>query len=296
MKIIVCLKEVVDPTLNLDFGLSNSVVFREGQPLMLNPNDAAALALALGLKTASKDSQIEITLISIGPDRVESYLRNGLALGASKAMRIWDEGFEGLSPYRKARLLTRAVAFLGADLVFTGARSLDTGHGQVGPLVAGWSGWPCVGEVVNIELDAEHNNITLVKDIGRGEREKVGCSLPAVVTVKGEGKLPCASLDRLIESKYSEVTLLSLADLGISEAELKNEPSRLTDLVFPRPAPRKVPPLDSGLPAFYRILQLLAGGIARRKGLMLQGNSEELAEQLFQLLKEEGVIKSAAGS
>jgi electron transfer flavoprotein beta subunit len=296
MKIIVCLKEVIDPTLNLDFGLRNSVVFREGQPLKLNPNDAAALTLALSLKNTYKDSQIEITLIFIGPERVASYLRNGLALGADRAVRIWGEDFNPPSPYRKARLLTRAVALLGADLVFTGAWSLDTGSGQVGPFIAAWLGLPCVGDVVNIELDAEHNSITLVKDIGRGEREKIQCSLPAVITVKGEGKLPYASLDRLIESKYSEVTLLSPADLGISPVELKNDPARVTDLVFPRPAPRKVPPLDSGLPAFYRILQLLEGGIARRKGLMLQGNSEELAERLFELLKEEGVVKSAVDS
>ena len=293
MKIIVCLKEVIDPALNLDFGLVNRVVFREGLPLKLNPNDAAALALSLGIKTVSKESQVEITLVSIGPERVAGYLRNGLSLGADKAVRIWDEDFETLSPYRKARLLTGAVSLLGADLVFTGARSLDTGCGQVGPLLAAWSGLPCVSDVVNVELDAENKKITLTKDIGRGGREKIQCSLPAVITVKGEGKLPYASLDRLIVSRYSVITLLSPADLGISPAELKNDPTMVSDLVFPRPLPRKVPSLDSSRPAFYRILQLLAGGISRRKGLMLQGNSEELAEQLFKLLKEEGVIRSA---
>ncbi len=293
MKIIVCLKEVVDPALNIDFGLTNRVVFREGLPLKLNPDDAAALSLALGIKNGSKD--VEITLVSIGPERVEIYLRNGLALGADRAVRIWDESFDGLSPFRKARLLTGAVRLLGADLVFTGARSLDTGNGQVGPLLAGWLDWPCVGEVVSVELDAEHNSISLIKDIGRGERESISCPLPAVVTVKGEAKLPYASIDSLIESKYFTITLLSRVDLGITEAALESDPARITDLVFPYPAPRKVPPLDSSLPAFYRILQLLAGGIAKRKGLMLRGSGEELVERLFELLKEAGVLRPAAG-
>jgi electron transfer flavoprotein beta subunit len=294
MKIIVCLKEVIDPTLNLDFGLSHRIVFREGLPLKLNPNDATALSLALDIKNTFKD--VEITLVSIGPERVESYLRNGLASGADRAVRIRDEGLGGLSPYLKARLLTGAVKLLGADLIFTGARSLDTANGQVGPLMAGWLNWPCVAGVVNLELDGGHNNITLIKDIGHGEREKIGCSLPAVITIKVEGRLPYASLDRLIESKYSTITLLSPADLPISPAELKQDPARATDLVFPRPATRKVPPLDSSLPAFYRILQLLAGGIARRRGLMLQGSGDELAERLFELLKKEGVLRPAAGS
>jgi electron transfer flavoprotein beta subunit len=294
MKIIVCLKEVIDPALSLDCGLRNSAVFREGLPLKLNPNDAAALAMALSLKSPEAGSNVEITVISIGPERVESYLRNGLALGADKAIRIWEKDCNGLSPYQKARLLSGVVSLLGADLIITGVKSLDTGNGQVGPLMAGWLGLPCICDVVNIELDAEQNSISLTKDIGRGEREKIQCFLPAVIAVKGEGKLPYASLDRLIESKYSEVTLLSPADLSISAVELKNDPTRVTDLTYPRPRPIKVPPLDSSLPAFYRILQLLEGGISRRKGRMLAGSSEEQAEQLFELFLAEGVIKPAA--
>jgi electron transfer flavoprotein beta subunit len=295
LKIIICLKEVIDPVLSLDSGLRNSVVFKEGLPLKLNPNDAAALAMALDLKSPQASSPKEITVISIGPERVENYLRNGLALGADKAIRIRDEDFAEITPYQKARLLSGAVSLLGADLVFTGARSLDTGNGQVGPLIAGWLNLPCICDVVSIEFDKEQNSINLTKDIGRGEREKIQCFLPAVITVRGEGKLPYVPLDRLIASKYHEVRLLSPADLGISAVALKNEPTRVTDLTYPRPRPVKVPRLDSSLPAFYRILQLLEGGISRRRGRMLIGSSEELAEQLFQLFLAEGVIKSAAG-
>jgi len=123
----------------------------------------------------------------------------------------------------------------------------------------------------------------------------VRCPLPAVITVKGEGQLPYASLDRLVESKAAEVELLTPAELGITAEELQDDPTRVTGLVYPRPNPRKAPPLDSSLPAFYRILQLLEGGMSKRKGLMLKGSSEELAEQLFSLLKEEGVIRPATG-
>jgi electron transfer flavoprotein beta subunit len=251
--------------------------------------------MALGIKAREADANVEITVISIGSARVESYLRNGLALGADKAIRLWDSDFSALSPYQKAKLLSRAVSLSGADLVFTGVKSLDTGSRQVGPLMAGWLGLTCVCEVVGIELDAEQKSVSIVKDIGRGEREKIRCPLPAVIAVKGEGKLPYAPLDRLIDSKYSEVTLLSPADLGITPVELKKDPARITALTQPRPKPVKAPPLDSSLPAFYRILQLLEGGISKRKGRMLEGSSEAIAEQLFQLFLEEGVIKSAAG-
>jgi electron transfer flavoprotein beta subunit len=293
MKIIVCLKEVVDSTLSLDFGLRNKAVFNEGLPLRLNPNDVEALVKALGLKQPDTDTPVEITLISIGPQRVEGYLRDGLALGADRAVRIWGEDLADLSSHQKARLLLKAVSLFGADLVLTGARSLDTGNGQVGPLMAAWLNLPCVGEVARIELAEETKSITLTRDIGRGERETIQCPLPAVITVKGEGKLPYASLDKFLESQYSEVRLLSLADLDISTVELRNDPTKVTGLAFPRPRPKKVSMPESSLPAFDRILKLLEGGISKRQGKMLEGSGEELADQLFELLMEEGVIKSA---
>ncbi len=296
MKIIVCLKEVIDPKLNLDFGLTHRVVLREGRPLKLNPNDAASLALALDLKSAANDVTTDIILISIGSARVEYYLRNGLALGADRAVRIQGEVFETLSPYSKAGLLARSASILEPDLVLTGARSLDTGGGQVGIFIAARLGLPCVSDVVGLELGKQRNTLSLTKDIGQGRREKIHCPLPAVITIKGEGIKRYASLDRLIESQSSEITLLTPSDLGMSAADLKNDPAKVTDLLFPRPAPRKAPPLDSSLPAFYRILQLLEGGLGKREGLMLQGSADELTERLFELLLEYGVIKSAVKS
>jgi electron transfer flavoprotein beta subunit len=293
MKIIVCLKEVIDTALSLDIGLRHGLVFREGLPRRLNPADAAALSLALGIK--SMNTSVEITVISIGPARVESYLRNALALGADKAVRIRDKDPAETTPYRKAVLLSAAVSLSGADLVLTGGKSLDTASGQVGPLIAARLGFPCVVDAVSLDWNAEENSISLVKDLVRGEREKLRCPLPAVITIKGEGKPPYASLDRLVDSQYGEITLLTPADLAVSPVELKNDPVKITDLIFPQPRPVKAPPLDSSLPAFYRILQLLEGGISKRKGTILEGSADELAEQLYRLFLKEGVIKSAAG-
>jgi electron transfer flavoprotein beta subunit len=290
MKIIVCLKEVVDTKLSLDTGLSNRVIFQQGLPRRLNPGDATALAIALELKQANND--IETTLISIGGERVESYLRNGLALGADKAIRIWDEDLPDMSPRQKAILLAKVASLYSADMILAGAKSLDTGNGVTGQLIATRLGFSCMCDAVSIEADKDQQSITAIKDIGRGEREKIRCPLPAVITIKGDGKLPYANLDRLIDSKYAEITILSPADMGVSALELKNEPCLINSLVFPRPDPVKAPPLDSLLPAFYRILQLLQGGITRRKGQMLSGTADEIVEQLFRLLLEEGVLQT----
>jgi len=293
MKIVVCLKEVVDSNLNLAFDPGTGELFRKGLAFRLNPDDVTALAQALNLKN-QENAPVEIVLISIGPERVEYYLRDGLARGADSAMRIWGEDLEELSSYQKARILSRAISLLDADLILTGARSLDKATGQVGPLTAAWLDLPCVAEVLSFQPDREGKSLTVVKNIGKGARESLQCSLPAVITVTGEGsQLPYASLDRVLESRHTPVTLISPADLGLSLAELKDDPTRVTGLSYPRPRPRKAPMPESTLPTFDRILMLLHGGLTRRQGKMLKGSSVELVNQLYELLVAEGIIKPA---
>ena len=293
MKIVVCLKEVVDSNLNLVFDPGTGELLQKGLAFRLNPDDVTTLAQALSLK--KEDASVEIVLVSIGPERVEYYLRDGLARGADSAIRIWGEDIGELSSYQKARVLSRAISRLGTDLVLTGARSLDKATGQVGPLIAAWLDLPCVTEVVSFQTDQEQKSLTTVKNIGKGARERLQCSLPAVITVTGEGsQLPYASLDGILESRTAPITLTSPADLGLSPAEVKDDPTRVTGLSYPRPRPRKVPTPESTLPAFDRILALLQGGLTRRQGKMLKGSSEELVNQLYDLLVAEGIVKPAS--
>jgi electron transfer flavoprotein beta subunit len=291
MKIVVCLKEVVDANLNLVFDPRTGALLRKGLAFRLNPDDVTALAQALRLKS-QENSPVEIALISIGPERVEYYLRDGLARGADSAVRIWGEGLEELSAYQKSRVLSRAISLLDADLILTGARSLDKATGQVGPLIAAWLDLPGIAEVTSFQPDREQKSLTVVRNTGKGTREILQCSLPAVITVTGEGsELPYASLDRVLESRYTPLTRLSPADLGLSPAEMKDDPTRVTGLSYPRPRPRKAPMPESTMPTFDRILALLQGGLTRRQGKMLRGSSEELVDQLYELLVTEGVIK-----
>jgi electron transfer flavoprotein beta subunit len=292
MKIVVCIKEVIDSSLNTGFGLVSESLLNKGLAFKLNPNDAEALTKALSIKEQKNTVPVEITLISIGPEKVERHLKNGLALGADKAIRITADSPDELSPFQTATLLSKVAALSEADLILTGAMSMDTASSQVGPLIAAMLDRPCICEAVEMELGDDRRNITVSRNIGEGIWEKVWTGIPAVITVEGQGNnLPYASLDKVLESASAPITILSLNDLAISPGELAYTPVEVTGLSFPRPRPMKVPTPDSALPAFYRILALLQGGISKREGKILEGNSDELADQLYKLLIEEDIIR-----
>jgi electron transfer flavoprotein beta subunit len=296
MKIVVCMKEVIDSGLNTGFGLVSESLVNKGLAFKLNPNDAEALTKALNIKEKMNSIPVEITLISIGSEKVEHYLKNGLALGSDKAVRITVDSPDELSPFQTATLLSKAVALFEADIVLTGAMSMDNASGQVGPLVAAMLDIPCICEAVELEPDDNGRSITVSRNTGKGIREKVWAGIPVVIAVEGQGnKLPYASFEKVLESTSTAITTLSPTDLGLSPDELAYTPVIATCLSFPRPRPMKVPTPDSALPAFYRILALLQGGISKREGKILEGNSDELADRLYELLLEEEIIKQADG-
>jgi electron transfer flavoprotein alpha/beta subunit len=292
MKITVCIKEVVDSTLNTGFGYVSRALMQKGLPRRLDKYDTGAMSMALSLKDHNPDT--EITVISIGPRKIEGYLRDMVAIGANKTIRIEEGETEKFSPYLKALLLSKAISLSGADLILCGARSMDNGSGQVGPLTAAMLGLPCICRVVDFHPEEGKNSITVTRNVSKDTREKLICRLPAVLAVElQEKKLPYASLDKLLESLDTEIKHLAVSDLGIYNEALESDAIQINGLSFPRPRPKKVTIPTSTLPAFDRILALLQGGIANRRGEILKGDTDELADRLFEILIEKEVIRPA---
>jgi electron transfer flavoprotein beta subunit len=293
MKILICFKEVVDSTLDLGFGRVSPALFRKALTCRLDPADLDCLHLALAAKGAGGKTEIE--LVSIGQERVEAYLREGLAAGADKAIRLWDASFEELSTAQKALVVARAATISGADLVLCGSASLDSGSGVFGGLLAARLGWPFATDVQDFRKEEKTASLNVMRVLPRGRRENLELSLPAVLALKAAARtVPDATLARLLESREASLDLLSLAELGLSKSELNDQPASQGQWSFPSPA-LKPAPLDSSLPAFYRILKLLEGGISQRRGEILKGDKLALANQLFQILLEGEILKTPAG-
>ena len=92
MKIIVCVKQVPDTT-EVKINKETGTLIRDGVPSILNPDDANALEEALRMKDA--DSNVHVTVVSMGPPQAEEMLRECLAMGADEAVLLSDRAFGG---------------------------------------------------------------------------------------------------------------------------------------------------------------------------------------------------------
>jgi electron transfer flavoprotein beta subunit len=212
MKILVCVKQVLDPT-GLTVNRKAEKVFINREEFILDPASKAALEAASDLKQAGA----EVIAISVGPERVADGLREALARGADRAIWIRSEGGDALVI---ANLIAAAVRKLGEiDLIITGHHSLDSGAGELAPRLAEALDWPQI--LGAAKIDAGVNGVTaIVQQDGFVQVETV---LPVVVSMLGAAyRGSYANGWRLMDAyKQWDVEAWSTAELDLGEDDLR---------------------------------------------------------------------------
>lgn len=291
MKVIICIKQVPDPAA-VEVDPETGVIDEERLLYMTNPLDLCAVEEAVQLK--EKRGEGEIIAISLGPPAAEKALRDCLARGADRAVRVWDEALEQWNPHITALVLAKAIRREKYDLILCGAASADEGSGQVGPAIAEILGLPQASGIVSLELSPDGRKAKVRRKLGRGEQEIVECSLPALFTVEAMSTPRYPSLPAYMEALRAPIHQESFHSLGITNhsQSLLLSSLKLIGTMPPRPRPRKIFTPDSKLPAFQRIGLILSGGAAVKKPRIIKTNPQESAEEIIRFLQDKGILGS----
>ena len=183
MKILVPLKRVADPDNANKVKATGAKVETTGLEWKPNPFDEYAVETALRLTEngASPKARLgEVVVVTFGPKEAETTLRQALATGADRAIRV-DVTDDQIDGDLVARALKALVEKEKPDLVLLGKQQVDGDSNQVGQLLAEYLGWPQATFAGSIQSD---NDTALV--VGRevdGGTIKLKVTLPAVVTV-----------------------------------------------------------------------------------------------------------------
>ena len=57
-------------------------------------------------------------------------------MGADDAIHLLDPAFDEVSTLTAARLMAKAITFIGFDLIFCGKQAVDDGMAHTGPAIA----------------------------------------------------------------------------------------------------------------------------------------------------------------
>jgi electron transfer flavoprotein beta subunit len=107
MKIGICVKIVPDTETRIKIGADEKRLALEGVSYIISPYDEFAIEEALQVK--ERLGQGEVVLISVGDDEAVKILRNGLAMGADRAIQVNDPAVNPQEPFDVARVLAQVV-------------------------------------------------------------------------------------------------------------------------------------------------------------------------------------------
>ncbi|MBN2039001.1 MAG: hypothetical protein JW864_03105 [Spirochaetes bacterium] len=281
MKIIVCVKQIYHTYARTGTDPDKMFIAPEDTVARINPYDEAALETALCFKDL--DPETEITLLTLGPLIAESGLRRCLAMGADNLVQIDAE--RQLDSKNKSEYMAKAVEEIGADIVLCGKESLDTQNGQVGAFLARILNVPFVSVVLEFRLKS--NNIEVIRSAGRGVRERIECPVPVVLSVdmgQKEPRLPTYMSKK--KAEFFQIQTLSYYDSEMNKQKVSH------DVFPPRPRPKKAAAPDSSLDPYNRIDFLLTGTRVEKKGAVLRGDAEVLADGIVSFLDEHGFLNA----
>jgi electron transfer flavoprotein beta subunit len=230
MKIAVCVKHVPEGSSRIDPGSKRLDRSGEGA---LNHFDANAVEEALRLKG---DSDAEVVVVSLGPERAADSLRKALAMGADRAILVTDEGAAGSDLVATSRLLASALGRESPDLVLFGQQASDADGAVLWAAVAERLQRPVVSQAAELTVDGGSLRVKRQTEFGY---DVIEAPLPAVVAVSdaiNEPRYP--SLKGIMGAKKKPFETLSLADVGVDAGDAGEAGSKTEVLALTEPPSR----------------------------------------------------------
>jgi len=281
LDIAVCVKPVFDPSivsLNAESHIDEEDLFP-----ILNPRDLLAVEEAVRLK--ENHLAESVTVVSVARPSAEGLLRRCLAMGADRAVRLWDDSMNNMYNDAIGVVLARLIGYFSFKLILCGHRASDDDMGFTGYVIAEQLGIPFVNKSLNITL-SKQGEVTVKCKLEGGNREIVKTSLPVVVGIEMDTYEPrYAGLPSLISSLRKPIEQFDLKTIGLSEKEIASK-VQFAGFSQPRPRPKKLFIPDSNLSAAERLRLVMSGGIAEKKEDLFMGSPEELSLKFIQFLDQ----------
>ena len=252
MKILVCIKQIPDMESRFKVNGTGDWYDEADLAYRLNEYDEYGIEQAVQLKEQLGD-ETDITVLSIGSDRVGEALKKALAMGCDRAVHIQDAESFRKGPCQIAAIIAAFAKDKGFGLIVTGMQSQDRGSAQVGVTVAELLGFTCATTLVDFALS--DGVVTAKRELEGGMKGVVKFRLPAVVTCQlGLNTPRYPTLPNIMKAKKKELVGLPVASL------LAAEPFTVTERLY---APTK-----------------------KGSGVVLEGDLGEIADRLVGILKE----------
>ncbi len=222
MNIAVCIKQTPDTEARIKLSDDQKRVDESDIKFILNPYDELAVEQAVRLKEANGG---EVTVISLGPDRITTAMRTALAMGADKAIRLKAERHPD-DPLVTAKALAQVLKEGNYDLIFLGKQAIDDDHNQMPSILGSLLDMPAATVVIKMEINGD--KITVEREV-EGGHEILEMNMPAIIGAQRG----------LNEPRYPALKgIMRAKKIQIEEREIPLDDEKLTVESYMYPPPK----------------------------------------------------------
>lgn len=258
---IVCLIKFVPDLDNFTYDYERNVLVRENAKLVLNPDDACALAFALDLKAKRPETVVEI--VAMAPGSVLPLVEDLLRRKADRATIISDRLFAGSDTYATSKIIASYLKKTGYDLILTGTRSVDGDTSHVPSQIAELLDLEQLSHIVKIHEVSPDGDTAIVDADTERCLERYEIELPCILSLSSESKykLPYVRYRDLKLDVRDRITVLDNEALGVPESEtgLKGSMTRVKRTFTAAPVQEKkrivVRTDEKGIETVYQFLK-----------------------------------------
>lgn len=262
LNLVVCLKQIPNPDLQFAIAPGGKDIKRETLNYKTNGSDEYALEEAVRLKEKHGG---RVVVVTAGPKRAESMLREALAKGADEAVRVSYDDVGGYDVGKTARVLAAAVKSIPHDLVLTGVQSDDLVNSATGAFLAGRLGLPHVSVVTKVQLQGR--SLEAWSELEGGLSRRYALPLPALISIQFGANVPrYAPLPAIMKASRQPIKEIAPAAFGLASWDAVATPYSFS-------------------------IRALSPPEAKGHATMIQGSPEEQAKQLAQLFREKGFLR-----
>ena len=205
MKIAVLVKQVIGSESALEISQDQKWIDNSNATFVMNPPDNYAIEEAMLIK--EKVGAGEVVIVSMGPQRVQKVIREGLSKGADRGIHIETESLNEIDPLYISKVLAETLRDENFDLILSGLQSDDGGMGQTGVLL---------GELLNmstatlaIETDIDQNKIRVKRELESGWFQWVELESPSSISIQSGINQPrYPSLKGIMGAKKKEIKVI----------------------------------------------------------------------------------------
>ncbi|MFC2063863.1 electron transfer flavoprotein subunit beta/FixA family protein [Chloroflexota bacterium] len=253
MKIVVFLKLVPDLVEEITVDESGIKLDSTWMRMIINEFDDHALEQAVLLKDKYS---AEVIVIAPDFDGIDEVLYTAYAKGVDRVIKLTGE-LEEINNHGLARAIAPIVESLQVDLVLTGVQANNDIDGSIGPALATCLNYPFIGYVAGVTID--NDEFIVQKEYPGGVIAEISANLPIVLGIQAAEQPP----RYVAVSKVRQVMkTASIDELPLGDLDMSGSPQVLR-MFLPE---------------------------ASERAEMINGNPDEIAEQLIEIFKNNGVL------